>query len=85
VIETSPKQTAAHLGLNALETVLLKKGYSALNSIPPAPQITVEELTEAAQALLPPGVSLPETEWDDVAGEMYVTWIVCFCWILIPL
>jgi amyloid beta precursor protein binding protein 1 len=69
-IETSPKQAATHLGLSALETVLLKKGYSTLHSTPPAPQITAEELTEAAQALLPPGVSLPETEWDCVAGEI---------------
>ncbi|KIL59751.1 hypothetical protein M378DRAFT_26843 [Amanita muscaria Koide BX008] len=69
-LETSPKQAATHLGLSALEDVLFKKGYSSLHGKAPAPQITIEELTEAAKATLPPGVTLPETEWNEVAGEL---------------
>ena len=48
-----------------------KKGYSHLLS-QQQPQISAEELGAEAQTLLPPGTSLPDTEWNDVAGELYV-------------
>ncbi|KAF8625327.1 hypothetical protein AX17_006869 [Amanita inopinata Kibby_2008] len=69
-LASSPKQAATHLGLSALESVLAKKGYSSFQSQQEPLQISVQELTLEAQAILPPGASLPETEWNDVAGEL---------------
>ena len=69
-LASSPKQAATHLGLSALESVLSKKGYSPHSRLDGSPQISIEELTSEAQVLLPPGTSLPDPEWDDVAGEL---------------
>ncbi|KAJ7145207.1 hypothetical protein C8R43DRAFT_1013212 [Mycena crocata] len=53
-VASSPKATATHLALSAAAS---------------SPQPTVEALTAAAQALLPPGVELPE-EFSDAVGEI---------------
>ncbi|KAJ7100214.1 hypothetical protein B0H15DRAFT_819220 [Mycena belliarum] len=55
-VASSPKATATHLALAALAAVS-------------TPQPTVEALTAAAQALLPPGVDLPD-EFSDAVGEI---------------
>ncbi|KAK2462771.1 hypothetical protein APHAL10511_005162 [Amanita phalloides] len=67
-LASSTRQASTHLGLSALESVLSKKGYSSLYH--QLPQISIEELTTEARALLPPGTSLPDPEWDEVAGEL---------------
>lgn len=72
-LATAPKAAATHLALSAL---------SAVSSTTSEPKPTVEALTAAAQALLPPGAALPE-EWGDAVGEMYVVSFVVsfrFCW-----
>ncbi|KAJ7185616.1 hypothetical protein C8R46DRAFT_1061219 [Mycena filopes] len=55
-VASSPKAVATHLALSAL---------AATSS----PTPSVEELTAAAQALLPPGTELPE-EFSDAVGEI---------------
>ncbi|KAJ7267019.1 hypothetical protein B0H12DRAFT_1179488 [Mycena haematopus] len=55
-VASSPKAAAIHLALSALAAVA-------------SPQPTVEALTAAAQALLPPGTELPE-EFSDAVGEI---------------
>ncbi|KAJ6595844.1 hypothetical protein DFH09DRAFT_1024735 [Mycena vulgaris] len=55
-VASSPKAAAIHLALSALTAVS-------------SPQPTVEALTAAAQALLPPGVELPD-EFSDAVGEI---------------
>ncbi|KAJ7485285.1 hypothetical protein FB451DRAFT_1337569 [Mycena latifolia] len=55
-VASSPKATATHLALSALAVVA-------------TPQPTVEALTAAAQALLPPGAELPD-EFSDAVGEI---------------
>ncbi|KAK7039482.1 NEDD8-activating enzyme E1 regulatory subunit [Favolaschia claudopus] len=57
-VASSPKATAIHLAISALAAVS-------------SPQPTVEALTAAAQALLPPGSELPE-EFSDAVGEVFV-------------
>ncbi|PFH49613.1 hypothetical protein AMATHDRAFT_4765 [Amanita thiersii Skay4041] len=72
-LESSPKQAATHFGLSALQRVLSKRGntnQSQRQGQLQPPKITIEELTAEAQALLPSGASLPETEWNEVAGEL---------------
>ncbi|KAF5381797.1 hypothetical protein D9615_005556 [Tricholomella constricta] len=59
-IASSPKQTAIHMSLSAL---------SALNVKQPTTAPTVEALTAEAQALLPPGTTLPD-EFSDAVGEI---------------
>ncbi|KAF8624617.1 hypothetical protein AX15_005772 [Amanita polypyramis BW_CC] len=69
-LASSPKQAATHLGLSALDSVLSKKGYSPHRNQPPLWKVSIEELTSEAQVLLPPGTTLPDPEWNDVAGEL---------------
>ncbi|KAG6863905.1 hypothetical protein C0991_002172 [Blastosporella zonata] len=59
-IESSPKQTSIHLSLSAL---------SALNVKQPGVSPTIDSLTSEAQALLGPGVDLPE-DFTDYIGEI---------------
>ncbi|KAJ7512737.1 hypothetical protein B0H11DRAFT_5705 [Mycena galericulata] len=55
-VTSSPKATATHLALSALASVA-------------SPNPSVEALTAAAQALLPPGAELPD-EFSDAVGEI---------------
>jgi amyloid beta precursor protein binding protein 1 len=71
-LASSPKEAATHLGLSALESVFSKEGYSHLHNNQQQPQINTGKLDVEAQIFLPPGTSLPDPEWNDVAGELYV-------------
>ncbi len=72
-LASEPKQVATHLGFSALESVFSKKGYSHLHNNQQQPQISAEELDGEARTFLPPGrTTLPDPEWNDVAGELYV-------------
>ncbi|KAJ7634864.1 hypothetical protein FB45DRAFT_910090 [Roridomyces roridus] len=55
-VASSPKAAATHLALSALSSVS-------------SPTPSVEALTAAAQALLPPGIELPD-EFSDAVGEI---------------
>lgn len=66
-IASSPKPVATHLALSALRS---------LTTTSPGVAPTLESLTAAAEALLPPGTELPE-EFSDAVGEMYVIHHLC--------
>ncbi|KAF8343663.1 hypothetical protein F5887DRAFT_1103541 [Amanita rubescens] len=69
-LASSPKEATTHLGFSALESVFSKNGCSHLHNNQQQPQISTEKLDAEAQTFLPPGTSLPDPEWNDVAGEL---------------
>jgi amyloid beta precursor protein binding protein 1 len=66
-LTSSPKALAIHLALSAASS-LASKCPIAPGEIP---AFTVEAISREARSVLPPGVALP-TEFEDMAGEMYV-------------
>lgn len=69
--ESSPKHLGIHLALSALSSLQAKhaKATAGQESVFSP---SLEDVTKEAKAILPPGVELPDEEFDNAIGEAYV-------------